>query len=235
MQNQTPISPTSYAVHLQQYIKFAPKEVQKKFSNGYHIEDEKWDDEHEECFLFGLKFLEQRVWSVCIQIWQENENWFPIYLEVTEHYNSLLKDYNHYHAAYILRESLKVFKKESNLTENNIILHKIYDRPYLHAKFRHAVTKHHSRERKFCESYQGEHRRLWDKVLHQSILKMGKRFSRLAQQRDERPSSLLFGYTPEPELHIHKDSVQRADEVRSDKPSTRKPRGLSDAFNPKAK
>ena len=222
-----------YAYILQQYISYAPDEILKKFCNGYKFNTEKWRSNRNECFFLGLKFDTDTVFAVGVYIWKEYDGWMPEYLDVTDAYEYLLKTFNHYHAAYILHLSLKTLKKESALTEHNIILHKIYDKPYRLPKFRQPVTKHNSRERKFCDSYRDEHRGIWDKILHKSILKMGERFSILEKQRNERPSSLFFRYTPEPELHIHKDCVQRSDEVRRDRVRPHKPRGLYNAFNPK--
>lgn len=217
-----------HTIALQEYIFFSPENVRQKFYNGHEWEDNNWHTHTGDSYFAGLLFRNNRVFAINIYIFQRQKDFTPHYLEITDVFNEILKDLNIYHTCLLFQKVLKKYYRESTLVEKNEIRLK-YDRKYHLPKFRHHITKHHNRERKFCENYSGEHRGIWHQILYQSITQSSD-FSTFKQQRNERPTSLFIIHSCQTKLPIRKTNLQHTKCVSGNKP--RKPRRQFTAFNP---
>lgn len=188
-----------HTIALQQYIYFAPENIQAKFANGYSFDSDAWRGNIGDCWYSGLLFRDNEVFAQNIYIFNSLDKYKPEYLNITTTFNSLLKHYNIFHACIVVKSLLKKYYRESNLTENLIIYIK-NDNPNLKPRFRYSITKHHSRERKFISSDEAGVSRLWTEMLHKSFLQQRCRFDALEAMRSERPDSLYFAYEYEREL-----------------------------------
>lgn len=194
-----------HTIALQQYIYYAPENIQSKFSNGYDFGSDEWLGNIGDCWFNGLLFRDNEVFDQNIYIFKTFENYKPKYLNITQLFTTLLKYYNIYHACIVAKSLLKKYYRESNLTENLIIYIK-NDKSTLKPRFRYNITKHHSRERKFINSGEDGFSRLWTEMLHQSFLQQRCRFDTLESLRRERPDSLYFTYECERELVLRTDT-----------------------------
>ena len=188
-----------HTIALQQYIFFAPEEIQAKFANGYAFDSNEWRGNISDCWYSGFLFRDNEVFAQNIYIFNSSDKYKPEYLNVTETFNLLLKFYNIFHACIVMKSLLKKYYRESNLIENLIIYIK-NDNPNLKPRFRYNITKHHSRERKFISSDKDRFQRFWTEMLHQCFIQQRRMFNTFESLRWERPDSLYFTYGEEPKL-----------------------------------
>lgn len=188
-----------HTIALQQYIFFAPEEIQAKFANGYAFDSNEWRGNISDCWYSGLLFRDDKVYAQNIYIFNSNDKYKPEYLDVTETFNLLLKFYNIFHACIVMKSLLKKYYRESNLVENLIIYIK-NESPNLKPRFRYNITKHHARERKFISSDKDIFQRFWTEMLHQCFIQQRRRFNAFESLRRERPDSLYFTYGEAPKL-----------------------------------
>lgn len=222
-----PLNIQTIIQNLNQYIYYSPDSIKKCYYNGSSIDDDNWINNNIEAVFKGLLFKDGKVMAMKLYTFAKSEDYKPRYIEVTKVMEMLLNDFNPLHAAICLSEAIKKHSRESTLTEN-IIPYLKYDKKYHLPKFRHHITKHHNRHRKFCESYPSENRRVWDKILYKSASEIGYNSS-FDRERDQRPSSLFITYSCQPKLCVHKTNIQHTQRVSG----TRKPRRRHLAFNPK--
>lgn len=211
-----------HTIALQKFMLYSPEEIRKQYMNGYDYDTKEWKTHTGDCYFKGLHFSEKKVYAINVYTFSASENYQPKYLEITEAFNKLLKKYNILHASILLSQALKQHYRESTLAEN--IIHFVkYDKEYHLPKFRHHITKHKNRHRKFCEGNPQEHRRVWNKILYQSASQIGSH-STFGSQRNERPSSLFITYTCKAKLHLGKANFQYPKRVsRGRRPTTSNP------------
>ena len=244
-----------------QHIHFAPPEIQKKFYNGISryltmevdVLDDKgrpqrtaagriitkeiqlenkeyWQNKSEECTFNGLLIKKDKVFVINIYTFSEIKDYEPAYLEVTQIFNELLKTYNIYHTCLTLQLAVCNYYKDSTLTENLIPIIK-HDKPYRLPKFRHQITRHHNRHKKFIDcGGKDRSKRAWNQIIHRAVSRI-KVCESTTIHGGKRPS-LFVDYSAIPVISKvqHKSKHQRG--VRE--PKERKARRRAYAFTPKS-
>lgn len=177
------------------YIHFAPEDIQAKFT---FLDDiEKPLTEKDSSFI-GLLFRDCKVYCYNILIFDKDKDYQGEYLEITEIFNKLLKQYNIYHLCFITRHILDKYARENIVAENITPILK-YDRPEFKPKFRYEITKHRGRERKSIKSDRKGVYRTWSNLFH-STIKTISYCKHLAKFRNEGYNSMFIDYTCQSKL-----------------------------------
>ena len=193
----------NYAPALLNFLQYAPEEVQKKCDAYYEYPSPETQNDRKrciipnksECFFNGLIFRDNFVGAYNIIIYQKKDWDRPIYLNVFETFQKLLKYYNVYHAALILKHSLCKYERENVLVENNYLHFKYYDRNIL-PRLNYNATKHRGREGKFIDWNGNGHQREWDNILLSTCIKESY-INYFGQFRHQRPDSMFFDFGEE--------------------------------------
>ena len=211
------------------YLDFCPENIRMKFCNGEDKSKEEWWKECANEYTFcGFLFRNSRIYVINIYLFDEENDYERKYLDVTDFFEQQLETFNIYHLCFIVSKALNSYYRESTLTEKLIPYIK-YGKEYRLPKIQYAVTKHHNRYKKFIINSKDGSDGVWNQILHRAISKI-ENLSAFAKQRDERPDSLLFDYTTEPRLCIHKHSDKSPDDIPPKR--KRKARRRFGAFNP---
>lgn len=207
------------------YIYFAPREMQRKYYNGYEYLSDEWVSQNSgDSFFMGIVFKDNKVFCYNIEILCKDNNYIPQYLEITKTFNSLLKTYNIYNLCIILSAILKKkFNKESSLAKK-LRLHIKYDSKHRLPKFRYAIEKHHSRHRKFYFDTANCSHGLWDKILHSALYEVCGVDAYARTRGKDGPNLFSFENPTTPRFYTSQNSVQLPESV------PRRPRRGSFAF-----
>lgn len=239
------------------YIQFAPSEWQIKYNGGisrqlkivtdlldkegksirkscgkiktkitYKDNPDWYKNKTEEASFNGVMFRENKVFLMNIYTFDPDNNYKESYLDITKIFRRLLKQYNIYHLCIIIPKAVKKFYADSLATEN-LIPYLIYDRPYRLPKLRTKIINNHSKHRKFVIGRRDDRDRIWTQIFNKALGKIGN-LSTFAEQRDERPGSLPYIYTEEPELRTPKYSNKPSNDLPPK--GERKPRRRFGAF-----
>ena len=164
---------------LLKYLYYAPDEVQAK----YRVYNDN-------VYFNGLKFSTNKVEYLNIYIFYKENLYQPRYLDITSVFKDYERDINPYHLTLIIKDCLKKYHRESNITESHIPLVELIEDEHK-PKIRYQLKKHRGRFSKFIEVDKDGNQRKWNYLLHRAIQERLPH-SPFKQSFRERPDSMFF-------------------------------------------
>jgi hypothetical protein len=211
-----------HTAKLFEYLFFAPYNIQKKFYNFHGAETmNKFYDHYGDCSFMGILFYQNKVYCHNIEIYSLTDDHAHRYLEITNVFNELLKEFNIFHLCYLIHRATYKYYRENTLTEKILDLIKFQTDERYKPKFTYAVTKHRGRYRLFVESYQNENQGEWDRILLSAIRK-DLYYSRLIKYSKQRPDLFNGVYSELPELNTITDKHDKSKSLRQQVKKRRK-------------
>ena len=135
------------------YVFFAPYKIQKKFYNFHGNETiQRFYNHYGNSSFMGLLFYNNRVMCYNIVLYATDESRNDRFLDVTDVFNELLKEFNIFHLCYLFHRATFKFNRENALTENILHFIRYQNDSQYKPKFTYAVTKHRGRFRLFIEN-----------------------------------------------------------------------------------
>lgn len=196
------------------YLFFAPYNLQKKFYNFHGIETmNKFYNHYGDSSFMGILFYKNKVLCHNIEIYSKIDDHAHRYLDVTDIFNQLLKEFNIFHLCYLFHRATYKYYRENILTENILPLIKYQVDERYKPKFTYAVTKHRGRHRLFVENYENENKREWDRILLSAIRKDSS-CNLLREYKNERPNLFTTLYSCCPRINTITDKHDRSEGLR---------------------
>lgn len=194
-----------HTAKLFEYLFFAPYSIQKKFYNFHGSETmNRFYDCYGDCSFMGILFYNNRVLCHNIEIYSKKDDHKHRYLDVTDLFNQLLKEFNIFHLCYLFHRATYKYYRENVLTEKILPLIKHQTDARYKPKFNYAITKHRGRYRLFVEDYENENKREWRSILLSAIRK-DSHYKLLKEYKRERPDLFTELYSALPTVNTAPD------------------------------
>ena len=183
------------------YVFFAPYKIQNKFYNFHGNETiQRFYNHYGNSSFMGLLFYNNRVMCYNIVLYAADESRNDRFLDVTDVFNELLKEFNIFHLCYLFHRATFKFNRENALTENILHFIRYQNDSQYKPKFTYAVTKHRGRFRLFIENNINENQGEWNRILLSAIRK-DSYCSELRKYYKERPNLFTSLYSVLPKVN----------------------------------
>lgn len=194
-------------------------QYEKEYGEQVSYYNPKWiENNTQDCTFCGLQFQDNRVFVINIYIFCKDKDYQPQYLEITEIFNKMLKQYNIFHLSLILSTLFrKKFYKESTLA-HNLRTKILYDDQRRLPKFRYSIQKHHSRERKFYCDTESEGIKRWAVLIDKTLQQVSNLSSFRTSGKDGHHPGLWTDYHCVPRMVSGHHKARPSDGVREKKP-----------------